>query len=82
MKKFATFFGLKLAFFVFSAKQQLSGTLQSADINAQGATKSASQAVQFPERQRSEASFMLFYRSTTEAAKDLTDAPTKTAAGP
>ena len=76
MEKFATFFGLKLAFLVFSATEQLSRTLQSADINAQEATRAASQAVQFLERQRSDASFMLFYHSTTEAAKDLTDAPT------
>ena len=34
------------------------------------------QAVQFLERQRSDASFELFYRGATDVAKDLTEAPT------
>ena len=76
MEKFATLFGLKLAFLVFSATEQLSRTLQSADINAQEATRAACQAVRFLERQRSDPSFAVFYHGATEAAKDLTEVPT------
>ena len=37
MENFSTFFGLKLAFLVFSATEQASLTLQYKDINAQEA---------------------------------------------
>ena len=42
MKKFSTFFGLKLSFLLFSASEQLSRTLQSKDLSAQDALKATS----------------------------------------
>ena len=60
MDMFSTYFGLKLAYLVFSAMEQVSITLQYKQINAQEAL-SAVKSAQFLEQQRSDSAFDQFY---------------------
>ena len=73
MDRFSTFFGLKLAYFVFSATEQVSTTLQYKDINVQEALTAVKSAQHFLETQRSDSTFDLFYDSVVKEAteKDL-----------
>ena len=61
MDKFQTYFGLKLALFIFGATEQLSATLQYKDFNAQEVSLAVGAAVAFLKRQRSDAAFDRFY---------------------
>ena len=54
MERFSTYFGLKLAFLVFSATEQASSTLQYKDINAQEAAMAIDAAKTFLGRRRSD----------------------------
>ena len=69
MDKFQTYYGLKLAFLIFGATEQLSATLQYKDINAQEVTLAVSAAIGFLERQQSDAAFDTFYGAVVEEAK-------------
>ena len=73
MDRFSTFFGLKLAYLVFSATEEVSTTLQYKDINVQEALTAVKSAQHFLERQRSDSAFDLFYDSVVKEAteKDL-----------
>ncbi len=71
LEKFATFFGLKLCFMMFSSTEQLSCTLQSKDIiqEAEGAAMLAESHLR---RQRNE-NFDKFYEWVVSEAQDLTE---------
>ena len=75
MEKFSTFFGLKLAFLVFSATEQASLTLQYKDINAQEACMATNVARNFLVRHRSDSAFHTFYQSVVSEASDYTLSP-------
>lgn len=75
MEKFSTFFGLKLAFLIFSATEQVSLTLQYKDINAQEACMAVNAAKSFLIRQRSDSSFHTFYQSVADEASKFTLSP-------
>ncbi len=76
MERFSTYFGLKLAFLVFSATEQASSTLQYKDINAQEAAMATDAAKSFLGRQRSDSAFHGFYQSVVSEASDYTQDPT------
>ena len=76
MEKFATFFGLKLGFLIFSGTEQLSISLQGKDTTVQESVNAAELAVRYLERLRQDNSFEEFYSQTLEASKDLTCPPT------
>ena len=75
MEKFASFFGLKLSFLVFSATEQLSVTLQNSDLNAQQVMSAATAALDHLERLRSDSTFIQFYQGTLKEAEGLTEEP-------
>ncbi len=60
LEKFSTFFGLHLAYLIFSATEQLFLTLQSKNTTIQEVVMSSELAVAFLERQRSQSAFELF----------------------
>ena len=76
MKKFSTYYGLKLSYLVFSATKKLSRTLQSSNISAQEAYIAVSGAKNFLKQQRMESSFEYFYCTVVEESKDLPMPPT------
>ena len=61
MDKFSTYFGLEPSCLVFSATEQLSITLQGTDTSLQQAVQAAKLAINYMERQRSDAAYDLFY---------------------
>ena len=75
MEKVSMFFGLKLAFMVFGATEQLSVTLQGRNVNAQDAASAVLMAKRFLQRQRSESAFTVFYQNVLKEAKPLTKHP-------
>ena len=60
MEKFSTFFGLKLAYLVFVATEQLATTLQAKNVNAQICIRAACAAKNFLLRHRTTSNFNLF----------------------
>ena len=75
MEKFSTFYGLKLAYLIFGASEQLSSTLQYKDINAQEASTAVSIALAFLQRQRCDFAFESFYNSTVMNSRSYTQEP-------
>ncbi len=73
LETFATFFGLKLCFMVFSSTEQLSCTLQSKDTTIQEAKGAAMLAESHLRRQRSDDAFDKFYAWIVSEAQDLTE---------
>ena len=75
LEKFATFFGLKLCFMVFSSTEQLSRTLQGKDTTIQEAKGAAMLAESRLRRQRNDDAFEKFYELVVTEAQDLTEEP-------
>ncbi|KAJ8336790.1 hypothetical protein SKAU_G00380100 [Synaphobranchus kaupii] len=75
LEKFSTFYGLRLSLLVFSPIEQLSRTLQTVNITLQDAQRAVKVTRGYIQRQRSDNEFENFYKSVTEAAVDLTEAP-------
>ena len=73
MKKFSTFFGLKLSFLLFSASEQLSRALQGKDLSAQDAFKATSLTKAYYQRQRNDENFDKFYSYVLLEAKSIKD---------
>ena len=76
MDKFSTYFGLELSCLVFSATEQLFITLQGTDTSLQQAVQTAKLAINYMERQRSDAAYDLFYSFVQGKSESLTDPPT------
>ena len=74
MDKFSTFFGVRLAFLVFSATEQASLTLQYKDNNAQEAAM-ATNAAKSLTRRCSDSAFKTFYQSVVNEASNYTQHP-------
>ena len=68
LEKFSTFFGLKLAYLVFVATEQLATTLQAKDMNAQVSIKAA-------KRYRNLDSFNTFFQAVVAESDGLTSKP-------
>ena len=60
LEKFDTFFGLKLAYLLFGASEEVSKTLQSKDLSLQEAVSSVKLASSFYKRQRTNNAFSFF----------------------
>ncbi len=75
LENFSTFFGLHLAYLIFSATEQLSLTLQSKNTTIQEVVMSSELAVAFLERQRSQSAFELFYDRVLKESRNLTSEP-------
>ena len=74
LEKFATFFGLKVCFMVFSSTEQLLYIVQGKDITIQEA-KGAAILAESHLRQRNDDAFDKFYEWVVKEAKDLTEEP-------
>ena len=73
---FRQLYGLKLAYLIFGASEQLSSTLQYKDINnAQEASTAVSIALAFLQRQRCDFAFESFYNSTVMNSRSYTQEP-------
>ena len=72
---FDTFFGLKLAHFIFSAAEQFSVNLQAKDITIQEAIHGAELLVCHLKAQRTESKFNQFYDQIVELSSNLTEPP-------
>ena len=75
LERFATYFGLRLSFLVFSATEQLSVTLQGKDINTHDALSAAEMTKTFLQRQRSDSAFASFYQAVAKEAESHTNEP-------
>ena len=75
MEKFATFFGLRLGFLVFSATEQLSVTLQGKNTTIQEAIEAAVLTERHLRTLRNETEFNGFYKNIVDAAQTLTEVP-------
>ena len=75
MEKFASYFGLKLSYLVFSITEQLSSTFQNSHLNAQEAIAATKTTQSYLKSLRSDKEFNEFYLSTVKEAKDITDEP-------
>ena len=75
LERFATYFGLRLSFLVFSTTEQLSMTLQGKDINTHDALSAAEMTKTFLQRQRSDSAFASFYQAVAKEAESLTNEP-------
>ena len=77
MEKFDTFFGLKLAYLMFAAAEEVSRTLQGENTSLQEALSAVNLAKAFYERQRKAEAFSTFYDAVVKSASDLNvSAPT------
>ncbi|XP_018118612.1 uncharacterized protein LOC108716737 [Xenopus laevis] len=75
LEKFSTFYGLSLAYLVFSVTEHLSKTLQTVNITIHEAQKAVKLTQGFFSRQRTHECFANFFNSVIEQSKDLTDEP-------
>lgn len=75
LQHFDTFFGLNLAYLIFSATEQTSTTLQAKDTSVQEAFTAVNLAVAFLKRQRNDTAYQLFYLSVLLKAKKYIDDP-------
>ena len=75
MEKVDTFFGLKLAYLVFSSAELLSVNLQAVDITVQEALKGAELLIAHFKSLRDDACFDRFYDAVYQDSKDLTEEP-------
>lgn len=75
MEMFDTFFGLKLAHFIFSAVEQFSINLQAKDITIQEAIHGAELLIRHLKCHRTESKFNLFYNQVIELSSNLTEPP-------
>ena len=75
MEMFDTFFGLKLAHFIFSAAEQFSVNLQAKDCTVQEAIHGAELLVRHLKSNRTESKFDLFYDQVIEQSSSLTEQP-------
>ena len=76
MEEFDTFFGLKVAYLIFSTAEQLSTNLQAKDITVQEALHGAKLLVTHLRSLRSEAKFDTFYDAVISDCGSLTTEPT------
>ena len=75
MDKFQTYFGLKLAFLVFSITEQLSLSLQGVQNSVDDCYVAANVTIQALKKLRKEEEFRLFFESVKEEASDRCDPP-------
>ena len=75
MEKFASYFGLKLSYLVFSITEQLSSIFQNCHLNAQEAIAAAKTTQSYVISLLSDKEFNQFYLSTVKEAKDITILP-------
>lgn len=75
LEKFNTYFGLRLSYLIFCPTQQLSKTLQTTDTILQDAQSAVAVIQAFIQWQRTDDAFENFFKSVTEASKDLTESP-------
>ena len=75
MEKFDTLFGLKLAYLVFSATEQLSVNLQAKDTTVKEGLNDSRLLVRWLKSKRNEDEFKSFYGGIVMASKGLTDEP-------
>jgi len=71
LEKFDTLFGLKLAYLLFGAAEEMSKCLQSKDTSLQEGLSAANLASAFYRRQRRDEAFNLFYDGVVKVAEDL-----------
>lgn len=71
LEKFETFLGLKLAFLLFEASEDVSKSLQAKNTTLQEAMTSVKLASEFYKRQRSDEAFNLFYVGVLKSAEEL-----------
>lgn len=75
MEMFDTFFGLKLAHFIFSSAEQFSVNLQAKETTVQEALHGAELLVRHLRSNRNESRFDFFYSQVLEQSSALTDEP-------
>ena len=75
MEMFDTFFGLKLAHFIFSAAEQFSVNLQAKDFTVQEAIHGAQLLVRHLKSNRTDSKFDLFYNQIIQQSSALTEQP-------
>lgn len=75
MESFDTFFGLKLAYLVYSAAEQLSVNLQAKDTTVNEGLKGSRLLVKFLDSRRTEEKFESFYEGVLQASEGLTYEP-------
>ena len=75
MKKFRTYFGLKLAYLIFVSVEQLATTLQAKDVNAQICLESGLAAKNFLSRHRTDDYFNILFKSAVADSENITDKP-------
>jgi len=76
MDNFDTLFGLKLAYLIFSAAEQVSINIQAKDITVQEAVRGAQLLIRHLSSMRNEAKFDSFYSEVIRKSVDLTAEPT------
>ena len=76
MDEFDTFFGLKLAYLIFSAAEQLSINIQAKDITVQEAVRGAQLLIKHLRSIRNESKFDNFYNELIRDCEGLTAEPT------
>ena len=75
MESFDTFFGLKLAYLVYSAAEQLSVNLQAKDTTVNEGLNGSCLLVKWLKSMRNETAFESFYGGVVVASEGLTDEP-------
>lgn len=75
LESFELFFGLKLAYLVYSATEQLSVNLQAKDTTVSESLKGSCLLVQWLKSMRNEAAFETFHGGVVKASEGLTDEP-------
>ncbi|XP_065900823.1 zinc finger MYM-type protein 1-like [Dysidea avara] len=76
MDNFDTFFGLKLAYLIFSAAEQVSINIQAKDVTVQEAVRGAQLLITHLNSMRNEARFNSFYSEVMRESVNLTAEPT------
>ena len=75
MKRFSTYFGLKLAYLIFVSVEQLATTLQAKDVNTQICLESGPAAKNFLSRHRTDDYFNILFKSAVADSENITDKP-------
>ena len=71
LEKFGTLFGLKLAFLIFGAAEEMSKCLQAKDTSVQEGLSAVNAVSLFYRRQRSDGAFNLMYDGVVKTAEEL-----------
>jgi len=75
MKKFSTYFGLKLAYLIFVSVEQLATTIQAKDVNAQICLESGLAAKNFLSRHRTNDYINILFESPVADSENIIDKP-------